>query len=255
MLIPRVIPCLLLTGSGLIKTRRFRHRRYVGDIINAVRIFNDKEVDELLVLDIDATIVGYEPRLDIITSIAGECFMPLAYGGGISSMKQAEELFTAGVEKVVVNSAAIRQPELIKQVSSNFGSQSVVVCIDYKRNWLGRVHTYIESGRKCTGMTPLEHAGYVEAQGAGEIIIQSIERDGCRMGYDLDLIRQIASATNVPLIACGGAHQLTDFSAAIDRGASAVSAGSMFVFHGKHQAVLITYPERHELESIFQRAA
>lgn len=251
MLIPRVIPCLLLTGTGLTKTRQFKQRRYVGDVINAVRIFNEKEVDELLLLDIDATVQGRPPQLDLIANIAAECFMPLAYGGGVQTLQQAEALFAAGIEKVVINSAALSHPDLIRSLASSYGAQSVVACIDYRRDWLGRVRTYTNAGRRSTGMTPQQHASTMAALGAGELIVNSIEREGGRTGYDLEVIRSIAAAVSVPVIACGGAGRLADFASAIAAGASAVAAGSMFVFHGKHQAVLITYPERHELESLF----
>lgn len=246
-----MIPCLLLSGSGLTKTKRFNNRRYVGDVINAVRIFNEKEVDELLVLDIDATVEGRGPQMAVIEQIAEECFMPLAYGGGIDSVECAKALFSAGVEKVVINSAAVTKPDLIAKLSSQFGSQSIVVCVDYKRDWLGRARIVIRAGRQRVPVSPEEHAKRMQACGAGELIIHSIERDGMRGGYDLETIGKIASVTSVPVIACGGAGQLADFKNAIDAGASAVAAGSMFVFHGRHQAVLITYPERNELESLF----
>lgn len=253
MLIPRVIPCLLLAGNALTKTKRFRQRRYVGDVVNAVRIFNDKQADELLILDIDAARERRGPRLDLIRSIASECFMPLGYGGGVSSVQHADALFDAGIEKVALNSAAARNPGLLGEIATKFGSQSVVACLDCGKDWLGRARTYSDGGRKSTGLTPVQHARAMQESGAGEIIVNSIARDGMRIGYDLALIREIAAATSVPLVACGGAGELEDFRKAVDSGASAAAAGSFFVFHGRHQAVLITYPERHELESLFSQ--
>jgi cyclase len=181
--------------------------------------------------------------------------MPLAYGGGVRTVEDAAALFSCGVEKVVVNSAAVTGRELIPALANRFGTQSIVVCIDCKRDWLGRQRTFIHGGRRNTGMAPLEHAREMQARGAGELIIQSIERDGSQTGYDLGLIRSIASATSVPVIACGGAGQIEDFRDAIAAGASAVAAGSLFVFHGKRQAVLITYPPRSELEAMFPYAS
>lgn len=252
MLLTRVIPCLLLRGNGLVKTEKFTDEKYIGDPINAVKIFNEKEVDELIFLDITATPEGRGPRLELIQEIAGECFMPLCYGGGISDLNQMESIFTAGVEKVCINSAAIKNPELVKQASDIYGAQSIVVSIDVKKNLFGHYTVSTDRGKKSLHKNPVEYAKQMEDMGAGEIFINSVNLDGTRKGYDIDLVSQVSGAVSVPTIACGGAGELADFKKAIESGASAVSAGSFFVFHGKHKAVLITYPEIGELENILQ---
>ncbi len=252
MLKTRVIPSLLIQGQRLVKTRVFRDPRYVGDPINAVRIFNDKEVDELVVLDIAATIEQKPPNLRLISEMASECFMPLAYGGGIRSMDHLESIFSLGVEKIVINSEAAARPAFIRDAARKFGSQSVIVSIDVKKKWLGGYETRTRSGRQGTGLDPVQFACDMENAGAGEIFLNSIDRDGTMQGYDLDLIRAVSRAVSIPVIACGGAGNLADFAAAVKQGgASAVAAGSMFVFHGKHRAVLINYPSRRELEATF----
>jgi len=247
----RVIPCLLLQGRGLVKTARFRNPRYVGDPINAVRIFNDKGVDELVFLDISATTDGREPNFALLSDIAAEAFMPFAYGGGVRSVEQARRLVRIGVEKIVVNSAAVDRPEFVNELATVLGSQSVVVAIDAHRGFLGRYEVTSHSGTRRRGLDPVDWARRAEALGAGEILLTSIERDGQMSGYDLDLVRRVSSAVSIPLVACGGAGTLTHMSDAVHTGgASAVAAGSMFVYHGKHRAVLITYPSRDEISSI-----
>jgi len=251
----RVIPCLLLQGNGLVKTRKFKDGVYVGDPLNAVRIFNDKEVDELVVLDIDASREGREPNYQLIEEISGECFMPLAYGGGISSVEQAKRLIRSGVEKLILNTSAVRQPALIADISQIFGSQAVVASIDVRRTLFGGYRTMTHSGTVETKFELQEHIASVVAAGAGEILINSIERDGTMQGYDIPLIKSVVSQVTVPVIACGGAGNVGDLSAGIrDGGASGVAAGSMFVFHGKHRAVLISYPGGDILQAI-QRSA
>jgi cyclase len=245
----RVIPCLLLKGAGLVKTVRFRDPVYVGDPINAIRIFNDKEVDELMLLDIRASQERRPPPFKLIGEVASECFMPLAYGGGIASLEHARQLLAIGVEKIVLNTTALTQPELVEQLAREFGSQAVVVSIDAKRKLLGGYEVYASSAARGTGLAPVALARQMEQRGAGEILITSIDRDGTQQGYDLKLIREVADAVSVPVVACGGAGQVSDFAAAVaEGGASAVAAGSMFVFHGRHRAVLISYPTADELK-------
>jgi cyclase len=251
MLRTRVIPCLLLRDGGLVKTVRFKSATYVGDPINAVRIFNDKEVDELVFLDIGATHAGAEPNFELLEDIASEAFMPFGYGGGITNTDQIKRLYGLGIEKVILNTAAIEQPDLVNAAVAIAGSSGVVVSMDVRRSWMGRATVYGRSGRKDTRRDPTEYAREMERRGAGEILISSIDRDGRMAGYDLDLIGRIAGAVSVPVVACGGAGALAHLRDAVDHGASAVAAGSMFVFHGKHKAVLITYPEYHKLEELF----
>jgi cyclase len=251
MEIPRVIPCLLLRRTGLIKTVRFKDAKYIGDAINAVRIFNEKEVDELIVLDTLATPEGTAPQLEYIRALATECFMPLCYGGGVRTLKQIESLFCTGTEKVALNTAAIESPLLVREAARTFGSQSIMVSIDAKRDIFGRYAVYSRGGRKRHALSPVEHAKRMEGAGAGEILIHSIDRDGTREGYDQELVSAVCDAVSVPVVASGGAGTLVHFQNAISCGAAAVSAGSMFVFHGRQRAVLITYPSRCELRDTF----
>ena len=254
MIIPRVIPILLLRDGGLYKTVKFKEPKYIGDPLNAVKIFNEKEVDELIVLDISATKEGRSPDLETLKEIATECFMPVCYGGGITSLKEVRQIINAGVEKISINSAAFKKPTLVKEISETFGSSTVVVSIDVKRSFFGKYEVCIDGGKINTGVDPITFATKIAANGAGEILINSIDRDGMMAGYDLELIKKITSEVDVPVIACGGAGNLKDFSDAINlSGASAVSAGSMFVFHGKHKAVLINYPSQKEIKQIFNQ--
>lgn len=239
----RVIPCLLLRGDGLVKTRRFKDPVYIGDPVNAVRIFSEKEADELVLLDIDASREGREPRYELIAEIAGECFMPLAYGGGIRTLDQIRRLIRSGVEKVVINSAAVDSTSVIEQGAREFGSQAVMVAIDVKRSLLGGYRVMAKSATVEAKAGLEEHLRRVVDAGAGEILINSIDRDGQMTGYDLDLIRLVAERVRVPVVACGGAGTVQHLVEAVrDGGASAVAAGSMFVFRGRHRAVLINYP-------------
>lgn len=252
MLLTRVIPCLLLRNQGLVKTVKFKDPKYVGDPINAVKIFNDKEIDELLFLDITATNERKRPPLKVISEIASECFMPLAYGGGIRTLDDLREIFTVGVEKVCINSYAVEDPAFIGKAADIFGSQSIVVSIDVKKSLLGRYEVHTHGGTRNAKLDPVKHAVAMEQMGAGELFINSIDRDGTMQGYDIGLIRKVASAVRIPVIACGGAGKLADLTDAWKNGgASAVSAGSMFVFHGKHRAVLISYPRQEELAGAF----
>lgn len=243
MAITRVIPCLLLRGNGFVKTRRFKDAVYLGDCFNTVRLFNEKEADELMILDIEATPADRPPRFDFLRDLAGECFMPVGYGGGVRSVEDMRRLFNAGFEKVAVNTQIWKDPDLIRSAAREFGAQSVIASIDVRRTLFGRYEVQVAGGRKGTGLDPVSAARQVRDMGAGEIILNSIDRDGSMEGYDLDLIRRVADAVDIPVIACGGAGSLGDFRRAIHEGhASAVAAGSFFVFTGKHRAVLITYP-------------
>lgn len=245
----RVMPCLLLRGHGLVKTRKFKDPVYLGDPINAVRIFNEKEVDELVILDIDASREGREPDYDVIAEIAGECFMPVAYGGGVRTLEQARRLIRGGVEKVVVNTAATVSYDMIRETAQVFGRQAVVGAIDVKKSLLGGYRVVSKSSSVEVRMPLDEHVQALVAAGAGEIFLNSVDRDGMMEGYDLQLIRRVARQVNVPVVACGGAGTVEHLAAAVhEGGASAVAAGSMFVFHGRLRAVLINYPQDLDLQ-------
>lgn len=250
MLKHRVIPCLLLDQGRLVKTHKFKTPKYVGDPINAVRIFNEKEVDELVVLDITASRLKRGPDFELIEQFAGECFMPLCYGGGIQSVEQARRLFALGVEKVCLQTQALEQPQLITELVERFGSQAVVVSIDIKRNWFNQPRLYQASRQQSLSQDWLLFLKSCAERGAGEIILNSVDCDGVGAGFDLDLIRQAVGQVNIPLIALGGAGELAHFRQATEAGASAVAAGSLFVFQGPYKAVLISYPEYSELEDL-----
>jgi cyclase len=247
VLIPRVIPCLLLRGTGLVKTVKFADPKYVGDIINAVRIFNDKEVDEIIILDIEAHAGRGRINWDLVTKTASEAFMPMCYGGGVTTVDEIKRLLKAGIEKVSINTAAFENPRLIEDAARAFGSQSIVAGIDVKKSFLGKYVVVSHGGDKKQAVDVVTWAKSVERAGAGEILLNAVDRDGTQAGYDLELVRQVTTAVRIPVIACGGAGKVQHFADAIGTGASAVAAGSMFVFHGPHRAVLITYPERKEL--------
>lgn len=252
MLKVRVIPILLLKGRGLVKTFKFSNPKYVGDPINAVKIFNEKEVDELIFLDIMASINKHPPQFDLIMDIATECFMPFGYGGGIKNIEDIRKILKNGAEKAILNTSALETPHLIKEASETFGSQSIIASIDVKKNQLGKYHVFSHSGTMKTKFTPTNFAKRVEKLGAGEILINSIDKDGTMEGYDLNLVRMVADKVDIPVVACGGAGTLQHFQEAVNiGGASAVAAGSMFVFHGPHRAVLINYPSQKELEQYF----
>jgi cyclase len=248
----RVIPVLLLRGRGLVKTNKFKNSTYIGDPINSVRIFNEKEVDELVFLDIDASREKRGPDFDLLEDIASEAFMPMAYGGGISSIDQIRRIFALGFEKVIINSAAYSGEALVRQASGTFGAQSIVGCVDVKRTLLGRYELYSHSGKSRQPVNLLDHIRALEQQGVGEIIVNAVDRDGTQAGYDLKMIREVSSAVQLPVVACGGAGNLDDMVAAVNvGGATAVAAGSLFVFVGPHRAVLINYPPRAELARLF----
>jgi cyclase len=252
----RVIPTLLLQQKRLVKTRQFKQEKYVGDPINTVKILNEKEVDELVILDIAATRDQTDPDIEAIAEIASECFMPLAYGGGITRFEQAKSIFDVGVEKVILNSAFFNNPTLVREIADVFGSQSVVVSIDVKLNrFFGGYRVFTQGGSVKAGLDPVAAAIRAQESGAGEILLTSIDRDGVQSGYDVSLTKSVAEAVDIPVIASGGAGSTDDFVAAIQQGkASAVAAGAMFVFKGPHRAVLVSYPAPNVLRSqVFEK--
>jgi len=250
MLKHRIIPCLLLRNGGLVKTQKFANPKYVGDPINAIHIFNEKEVDELMVLDITVSKEGREPNYALIEQFAGECFMPLAYGGGIRTVEQAQKLFALGVEKVCLQTAALADLSLITRLADQFGNQSILLSVDIKRNFLGKYQLYAAAKGKPQPQDWYDYLVQAVRAGAGEVVLNAVDRDGMMQGMDLELIRKAAGAVNVPLIAVGGVGSLPDIKAAVDAGASAVAAGAFFVFHGPHRAVLISYPRYEDIETV-----
>lgn len=253
MLYPRIIPVLLVKNKGLVKTTKFKDPKYVGDPINAVRIFNEKEADELIVLDIDATAEGREPDYMMIQHLASECRMPLCYGGGIKSVEQANRILGLGVEKIALSSAAIENQDLIENISEQTGRQSVVVVLDVKKGFLGaKYEVFTHNAKKNTKICPFEFARLAEKRGAGEIVINSIDNDGVMKGYDLNLIHRVRSQVSIPLTALGGAGSLQDIAQLIEKeGLIGAAAGSLFVFKGKYRAVLISYPTASDKKIIF----
>lgn len=240
----RIIPCLLISGNGLVKTRKFKDPIYIGDPVNAMRIFSEKEVDEIVVLDIDASRQQQEPNYELIAEMAGEAFMPLAYGGGIRTLDQVRKLIRSGIEKVVINTAATESTDLIRAVADIYGSQAVVGAVDVKKTLFGGYRVLAKSATVDAGLDLNAHIQQLIAAGVGEIFINSVDRDGMMAGYDLPLIRSVTQNVNVPVVACGGAGTIEHLSQGVSEGgASAVAAGSMFVFYGKHRAVLINYPK------------
>jgi cyclase len=253
MLRPRIIPSLLLHDKGLVKTVNFKSPKYVGDPINAVRIFNEKEVDELAFFDIDATVLNNEPDYDLIEKLANQSRMPLCYGGGVKTVEQAQKIFSLGVEKIALSSAAIVTPKLVTQIADRVGSQSVIVVLDIKKKILGGYEIYTHNGKKPTGINPIKFAKELEQLGAGEIIINSIDQDGVMKGYDLNLIDKIAETISIPLTVLGGAGSFADIEKVIEKhGVIGLAAGSLFVFKGPYKAVLINYPTQTEKNKIFK---
>lgn len=244
----RIIPVLLLNKGGLYKTINFKNARYIGDPINSVKIFNEKEADELLLLDYTASVEGRGPDFSKIAEIAGEAFMPMAYGGGVRNLDDAKKVFDSGYEKIVLNSILFDDLSLIGQIAAIYGAQAVVGCIDVKKNIYGAQKVYAYSGSKKTGFTPIGWAKKIEEAGIGEIIINSIDKDGTWNGYILDVITEVSHHVNVPVIACGGAGKVDDFKAAVAAGASAVAAGSLFVYQKKGMGVLISFPSALQLK-------
>lgn len=250
MLRPRIIPCLLIQNGVLVKTVKFGDPKYVGDPLNAVRIFNEKEVDELIILDIDATRQEREPHYGLIEKLAVECRMPVCYGGGVKTVEQIERIVGLGIEKVAISSAAVDQPRLVSDGASRVGSQSIVVVIDIKKTPSSNLYeVYTHNGTRASGLDPITFAVQMEQLGAGEIVINSIDRDGTMAGYDIDLAKTIRNATHIPMTVLGGAGSVGDIATLFNRcGIVGAAAGSLFVFKGKYRAVLITYPSEKERE-------
>ena len=245
MLRPRIIPCLLVSNKGLVKTVKFKDPKYVGDPINAVRIFNEKETDELVILDIDATRLNKEPDYRSIEFWASECRMPLCYGGGIKTVEQAQRIFSLGVEKIALSSEAVYNTKLISKLAKRVGRQSVVVVLDVKKKTFGGYELFTHNGSKSTGLNPVDFAKKCAQEGAGEIVVNSIDKDGTMKGYDLNLIRKIRDVIDTPMTVLGGAASLDDIGELINEfGIIGASAGSLFVFKGKYKAVLINYPSK-----------
>jgi imidazole glycerol-phosphate synthase subunit HisF len=257
MLRPRIIPCLLVHNKGLVKTVKFKDHKYVGDPINAVKIFNEKEVDELTVLDIDATVQKRVPDFELIKNLAAECRMPLCYGGGVKTVEQARKIISLGAEKVAISSAALENPALVSQIADAVGRQSVVVILDVKKKgglFGSSYEVCIYNGTKLTGKNPVDYAQYVEQLGAGEIVVNSVDNDGMMQGYDMALIGKIRQAVHVPMTVLGGAGSHQDIQNVIDtHGIIGAAAGSLFVFKGKYRAVLINYPSRLEKMEICKK--
>lgn len=251
----RVIPTLLLDANGgLVKTVRFGKRTYIGDPINAVKIFNEKEVDELVLLDIDASKQGRQPNYKLIEDIVSEAFMPIGYGGGVDSVQCAQRLFNCGLEKLALCTAPFSNMSLISELASRYGSQSVLACLDIKKSWLGKYQLRSRSGNTKQAVEPALWARRIVEDGAGEILLQSIDRDGTYLGYDNRLLEQISSAVRVPIVASGGARSVGDFLSAIQSGCSAVAAGSMFVYQGASRGILINYPTQMQLrQELFEK--
>lgn len=251
MLRPRIIPSLLIQDNGLVKTVNFKNPKYVGDPINAVRIFNEKEVDELAIFDIDATVKGLEPNYSLIERIANQSRMPLCYGGGVRTVEQAQKIFGLGIEKIALSSAVLQNPQLITQIAERVGSQSVIVVLDVKKKLFGGYEVYTHNGKKSTGINPFKFAEEAQKLGAGEIIINSIDQDGVMKGYDMGLIDKVREKISLPLTVLGGAGSLCDIKQVIDKhGIIGVAAGSLFVFKGVYKAVLINYPSFEEKEKL-----
>lgn len=251
MLQTRIIPVLLLKDKGLVKSVKFKDLTYIGDPINAVRIFNEKEVDEIILLDITASRDNRNPNFDLIAEIGSESFVPFAYGGGVSSIDHVKKIMYAGAEKIILNTSFIKETNFIKEVSEYIGSSSTVVSIDVKKNIWGKYKGFSHVTGKLLDSTPIELAKKAEQLGAGELFINSVDLDGMMTGYDIILLKEICKAVTIPVVACGGAGKLTDLREVLQKAnVDAVAAGSLFVFHGKHKAVLISYPSKEEITYI-----
>lgn len=249
----RVIPVLLLKNQGFVKGVKFKNHRYIGDPINTIRIFNDKEADEILIVDILASINNVGPNFKMLKDLTTEAFMPLSYGGGIKTINDIERLFSIGFEKVVLNSRAAEDPTFIRDAVSVAGSSSVVVSIDVKKNFFGNYEMYIKSGTQKHSMNPFDFATLAQQMGAGEFIINNIDKEGTRTGYDLHLMKSMTEILSVPVISSGGAGTLQHFKEVVkESNVSAVSAGNLFVFHGKLDAVLLQYPKYEILKELFK---
>ena len=252
MLRPRIIPSLLVHDKGLVKTVKFKNPKYVGDPINAVKIFNEKEVDELAIFDIDATVLGIEPDYGLIEKLANQSRMPICYGGGVKTVEQAQKIFGLGIEKIALSSSVINDPKLISEISERVGSQSVIVVMDIKKKLLGGYEIYTHNGKNSTRIDPISFAIKAQEFGAGEIIINSIDQDGMMKGFDMNLISKIREVVNIPVTVLGGAGNINDIKKMIQKyGIIGVAAGSLFVFKGKYKAVLINYPDKNIKEQIY----
>lgn len=253
MLLTRVIPCLLLQDDSLVKTINFKKPGYIGDPVNTVRIFNELEVDELAVLDIAATNKKSKPNFKILSELANECFMPLAYGGGIRDFEDAKKIFQIGIEKIIINSYAFERPAFITELAEHFGSQAVVVSIDVKKNLFGKYQVYSNSGNKKQKVDIVSWAKELEKLGAGEILLTAIHQEGTWKGFDTDLIKRITDAVDIPVIANGGASSINDIGKAVKQGnASAVSMGSMVVYQNKGMGVLVNFPDDKKLKKVLE---
>jgi len=246
---PRVIPVLLLKNQGLVKSKGFKDHNYIGDPINAVRIFNDLKADELVFLDILASKNNSLVSLDFVRDVGEEANMPFAVGGGIKTIQHIREIINAGAEKVVINSSAAENPEFIKNASEEFGSSTITVCLDVKKKMFGGLQTWTKGGSFSTGRNPIDFAKLMEQMGAGELIIQSIENDGKRIGYDIGMVKSIVDAVTIPVVALGGAGTIGHLKQGYkEAGAKGLAAGSMFVYQGSSAGVLINYPDRAEID-------
>ncbi|WP_313304606.1 AglZ/HisF2 family acetamidino modification protein [Empedobacter sp.] len=253
MLRPRIIPSLLIQENGLVKTVNFKNPKYVGDPINAVRIFNEKEVDELAIFDIDATVKGLEPNYSLIERIANQSRMPLCYGGGVKTVEQAQKIFGLGIEKIALSSSVLNNPKLITQIADRVGAQSVIVVLDVKKKLFGGYEVYTHNGKKSTGINPFKFIEEAQKLGAGEIVINSIDQDGVMKGFDMTLIEKSRERTSLPMTVLGGAGTLEDIKKVIEKHKIiGVAAGSLFVFKGKYKAVLINYPNKPEKDLLFK---
>ena len=253
MLQTRIIPCLLLKDDSLVKTVNFKKPGYIGDPVNTARIFNELEVDELVLLDISATNNNRKPDFKILAELANECFMPLAYGGGINNFEDAKKIFQIGIEKVVINSIAFSKPAFITELAEHFGNQAIVASIDVKKNMFGKFQVYSNSGTKKQKVDPVAWAQELEQLGAGEILLTAIHREGTWMGFDINIIEKISNAVNIPVIANGGASSIEDIGKAVKQGnASAVSLGSMVVYQNKGMGVLVNFPDTEKLNRVLE---
>ena len=253
MLQTRIIPCLLLKDDSLVKTVNFKKPAYIGDPANTARIFNELEVDELTLLDISATNNKKKPNFKILAELAKECFMPLAYGGGINDFEDAKKIFQIGIEKVIINSIAFSKPAFITELAEHFGNQAIVASIDVKKNMFGKYQVFSNSGTKKQKVDPVDWAQELEQLGAGEILLTAIHQEGTWNGFDINIIEKISNAVNIPVIANGGASSIEDIEKAVKQGnASAVSLGSMVVYQNKGMGVLVNFPDTEKLNKILE---
>jgi cyclase len=252
MISKRIIPCLLLDNERLVKTTKFSKPSYVGDPINAVKIFNEKEVDELIIINIGQERVEEFQLLEYLADVVSEAFMPITYGGNINSLDFAVKLYRIGIEKIMVRRMALNNYFHVNNISSMFGAQAVSICLDVKKDWRGRYQggVYCASGKQ---MVPLERAlGALERINFGELVINNVDRDGTLAGLDHELISIVANGVSVPLIVMGGVNSLLDIGNAFVNGADAVVAGAFFVYSGVHKAVLLSYPSQHEINRLLR---